>query len=115
MADDSKSRMGKSNAGRAFMLWAYVFLYLIIGISTYIHHAHPWILSVPDNRDVASWQHPAFEETAIYDRMTEAERRQVLKEGVPQGSDLTAQFATDLFMIIVSWFCFIHARANFGS
>jgi uncharacterized membrane protein len=115
MANDSKSRTEKNNAGRAFMLWAYVLLYLIIGLSTYIHHVHPSILSVPDNLDVASWHKPAFEETAVHDRMTEAERRRVLAEGVPQGGDLKAQFATDLFMILVSWFCFIHARANFGS
>ena len=72
-------------------------------------------MKVPDNTDIASWTHPAFEHTVIYDRLTEGERAKLLAEGVPQGDQLLFQFfVMDLFTILLGWICFRHARKYFG-
>jgi len=96
------------------MCLVYMALFFVIALSTYIHHVHPSILSVPSNRDVSTWKSPTFEQTTIYERMTEAERQKVRSEGIPDGESLPVQFAVDLFMIFVSWFCYRHARDNYG-
>ena len=114
MHNISCSGDGRDTGDRRFIYLVYVVLYLFIAFSTYLHHIHPQVLSVPSNSDVSTWKNPTFEETTIYDRMTEGERQKVLTEGIPQGGSLTAQFATDLFMILVSWFCYRHARDNYG-
>jgi hypothetical protein len=103
------------DSGQKGFIWmTYAVLILVIALSTYLHHFQPQVLKVPSNRDVSTWKHPTFEQTAIYDRMTEAERLKVRTEGIPDGCDLKAQFEVDLFMIIVGLFCYRHSRINFG-
>ena len=104
----------RDTGDRGFIYLVYVVLCLVIAFSSYLHHVHPQVLSVPSNSDVSTWKNPTFEETAIYDRMTEGERQKVLTEGIPQGGSLTTQFVMDLFMILVSWFCYRHACDNYG-
>jgi len=100
---------------RKFAWIAFGLLFLTIIGSTYLHHFQPQILRVPSNTDVSSWTSPAFDETTIYDRMTEEERARVLSEGVPLGDNVLAQLLTgDLFTILMGWICFLHARKYFG-
>ncbi|MDD4340101.1 MAG: carotenoid biosynthesis protein [Syntrophales bacterium] len=109
------SKFREIGAGdRRFMYRIYMILFLVIALSTYLHHAYPSILSVPSNRDVTTWKNPTFEQTMLYERMTEVERQKVRSEGVPDGGSLSVQFAVDLFMVLVSWFCYRHARDNHG-
>ena len=114
MIDRVIDNPGKDDCGqRPFIFITYAVLLLVIVVSTYLHHVQPQVLSVPSNRDVSTWKNPSFEQTTIYDRMTEAERQKTRAEGIPDQS-LPAQFATDLFMIIVGWFCYQHSRKNYG-
>ncbi len=90
-------------------------LLLAILASTCVHHLRPEILQVPDNTDIASWTNPAFEQTVLYDRLTEEARERLLSEGVPQGDNLLFQFLVmDLFTILLGWICFRHANEHFG-
>lgn len=113
MSSSSQSGNKNDTGHRGFIYGVYALLGLAIVFFTYLHHVQPQVLSVPSNQDVSTWRNPTFEQTAIYDRMTEAERQRARKEGIPDGS-LAAQFATDIFMILVSWFCYRHARDHYG-
>ena len=100
---------------RKFASIAFGLLFLTIIASTYLHHFQPQVLRVPDNSDVSSWTHPAFDETTIYDRMTEDEKAKLRSEGVPMGENVLAQFLIgDIFTILMGWICFLHARKYFG-
>jgi hypothetical protein len=103
------------DSGQKGFIWmTYAVLILVIAVSTYLHHFQPQVLSVPSNLDVSTWKNPTFEQTAIYDRMTEDERRKARAEGIPDGGSLGAQIATDIFMIIVGLFCYRHSRIHYG-
>lgn len=93
---------------------AYGILLLIIILSTYIHHFQPQIMHVPSNTDILSWQTPSFEQTTIYDRMTEGEKERLVSDGVVDGGTLLQQMPNDIFMILVGWLCFVHARKYYG-
>jgi hypothetical protein len=94
---------------------AFGLLLLAILGSTYLHHFHPHVLEVPDNTDIGSWTNPAFEQTVLYDRLTQAERAKLLAEGVPVGDRPLLQFLfMDLFTILLGWICFRHATKHFG-
>jgi len=90
-------------------------LLLAILVSTYLHHCQPQLLRVPSNSDISTWKNPTFEQTTIYDRLTEEEKARLLSEGVPQGTDVLGQFLImDLFTILLGGICFLHARRHFG-
>jgi hypothetical protein len=100
---------------KKFGVIAFGLLLLVILGSTYLHHFQPQVLNVPDNTDIASWRHPAFEHTVIYDRLTDDEREKLLAEGVPLGDQPFVQFLVmDLLTILLGWICFRHARKYFG-
>jgi hypothetical protein len=99
---------------RRFGIVAYGLLFLIILSSTYLHHLQPQVLRVPDNGNPAAWENPTLDETVLVERMTHDEKARFLQEGVPLGDDLPAQFAADLFTILLGWICFLHARKHFG-
>ncbi len=117
MTENSRSTRTKPTSlpyDRRFGVVAYGLLLLIILFSTYLHHLQPQVLRVPDNGDPAAWHNPALDETVLVERMTDTEKMQFLEEGVPFGEDLPAQFAADLFTILLGWICFLHARRHFG-
>jgi hypothetical protein len=89
-------------------------LFLTILLSTYLHHIQPQVLRVPDNKHPAAWENPALEETVLVGRMSDVEKSRFIEEGVPLGGNLPAQFAADLFTILLGWICFLHARRHFG-
>ncbi len=94
---------------------AFGLLFLVILVSTYVHHLEPQLLKVPDNTDIASWTNPTFEQTVLYDRLTDDAKAKLLSEGVPQGDDLLFQFLVmDLFTVLLGWICFRHANKYFG-
>ena len=94
---------------------AFGLLFVAIVFSTYLHHFQPQVLKVPNNTNVSTWKNPTLEQTTIYDRMTESERARIRSEGIPQGNDVLGQFLTgDLFIILLGWLCFRHARRHFG-
>jgi hypothetical protein len=94
---------------------AFGLLLLVILGSTYMHHFQPQVLQVPSNTDIASWTNPAFENTVIYERMTDGAKEKLLSEGVPGGDQLIAQFlGMDLLTILLGWICFRHARKYCG-
>ena len=99
---------------RKFGILAYGLLILSLLLSTYLHHFQPQILRVPDNTDVAAWGRPSFEQTLIHDQMTGPQREMVRAEGVVMGKDMGAQFAGDLFTILMGWICFVHALRHYG-
>ena len=103
-----------SDYDRRLMYVVYFLLVLSIVFSTYLHHFQPHVLKVPSNINIGSWQHPTFEQTAIYDRMTEAERQRVLTEGIPQGESLAAACFGDLLILLLSWILFRHASKHYG-
>jgi hypothetical protein len=103
-----------SSYDKRFGTLAYGALVLAILFSTFLHHLHPQILRVPDNLDPRAWERPALDETILADRLTESGKAQFLEEGVPLGDSLPAQFAADLFALLLSWICFLHARKHFG-
>jgi hypothetical protein len=100
---------------RKFGWIAFGLLLVVILVSTYVHHFKPHLLKVPDNTDISSWTNPSFEQTVIYDRLTEEEKARLLSEGIPQGDHLLVQFLVmDLFTILLGWICFRHARKYYG-
>lgn len=99
---------------KIFGFVAYGLLLLVILFSTYLHHLQPQVLRVPDNGNAASWERPALDQTLLAERLTAEEKTAFLQEGVPLGRDLPAQFAADLFTILLGAFCFLHARRHFG-
>ena len=99
---------------KVFGFVAYGLLLLVILLSTCLHHLRPQVLRVPDNRVPASWERPALDQTLLEERLTEEEKAAFLQDGVPLGRNLPAQFAADLFTILLGAFCFLHARRHFG-
>ncbi len=93
---------------------AFGVLFLVILVSTYLHHFQPQVLNVPSNTDVSSWTNPTLDQTTLAGRLTEEERIKLLSEGVPQGDSLAAQFLSDLFTFLLGWICFLHALKYFG-
>ena len=71
---------------------AFSLLIVITLATSYIHYAHPGIFRVPSNTDISTWQHPSFEDTCLYEQMTENERQAFLEQGVPYGDNLWFQF-----------------------
>jgi hypothetical protein len=98
---------------KKFMLVAYGMLILVIIFFTYLHHYQPQVLRVPNNADVSLWKSPTFEQTCIYDRMTEAEKQKVLTEGIPVREPAVLVFM-EIFSIAIASICFIHAYKYFG-
>ena len=93
---------------------AFGLLFLVILVSTYLHHFQPQVLNVPSNTDVSSWTNPTLDQTTLAGRLTEEERMKLLSDGVPQGDSLAAQFLSDLFTLLLGWICFLHALKYFG-
>jgi len=83
-------------------------------LTSYVHYAHPGVFRVPSNSDIASWRHPAFEDTCLYEQMTERERQAFLERGVPLGANLWFQFLVDGFTIGLGWLVFLHSRKHCG-
>ena len=104
----------ESNGDRTFVLTAFGFLFLFILISTYVHHFQPRILQPPSNTDVSSWTMPPFEQTWVYDQMTEGQRARVISEGVP-GTGLFTVLWYETLSILGAWLCFVHARRYYGA
>jgi hypothetical protein len=103
-----------SSYDKRFGFVAYGLLFLTILFSTYLHHLQPQVLRVPDNGNPAAWESPALQETILLERLTDDQRARFLEEGVPLGDNMPAQFASDLFTILMGWICFLHARRHFG-
>ena len=101
---------------RRFTWWALGFLFLIILATTYLHTWRPDILGVPDNQNVATWKNPTFEQTNIYDRMTPAEKTEILTNGVPDRSLWSVLFGPlgDMTAAFYALLCFIHAKRRYG-
>lgn len=99
---------------RKFIAAALVLLGLVVLFFTYLHHFQPQVLRVPDNKNVSTWTNPKFEQTAIYERMTPAERQKVRSEGVPD-DNLGAWIFLDVLSILVSLLCLFHARRHYGN
>jgi hypothetical protein len=98
---------------RKFFFWASVILVAVITFFTYLHHYEPQVLRVPDNKNVATWVNPKFEQTCIYERMTPAEREQIRTKGIPDDT-LVANVFLDIASILVALLCYIHARRHYG-
>ena len=90
-----------------------IIIFIIILFSTYLHYAQPQILKVPSNTDVASWENPAFKDTILYERSTDAERQKIFSEGVP-GSGFSIALFNEIFVIITSLICLWHAIRHYG-
>ena len=86
---------------------------VVIIFCTWLHWFQPQVLRVPNNADVSTWQNPSFDHTAIYERMTPAEREKVLTDGVP-GFTVGDILFMDLSGLLVAWWCFVHARRHWG-
>lgn len=99
---------------RRFGFAAYWLLFLVILGSTYLHHLQPRVLRVPDNGNPAAWESPSLQETLLVERLPQGEQERFLQQGVPLGDDLPAQFAADLFTLLLGWICFLHARRHHG-
>ena len=99
---------------KRFGFITYGLLLLVIIFSTYLHHLQPQVIQVPSNTDVSTWQKQPFEQTHIYERITDAEREKVRAEGIPLGNNLIAQFIGDLIIILVALMCFLHALKYYG-
>ncbi|MCD6570666.1 MAG: carotenoid biosynthesis protein [Deltaproteobacteria bacterium] len=93
---------------------AFGLLLLVILFSTYLHHFQPEVLRVPSNTDVSTWHNPAFEQTLIYNRMSEAEKQKIRTEGVIDGNNLSVVLFNDVVMILLGLICYLHARRHFG-
>ncbi len=98
---------------RKFVYVSFGILATAIVLFTYLHHFQPQVLHVPSNTDVTQRKNPTFEQTCIYDRMTEAERAKVRAEGIP-GDNLPAIVFMELFSAALAWLCFVHARRHYG-
>jgi uncharacterized membrane protein len=106
---------------RKASITAFTALILVLAVFTYIHFAHPTVFNVPDNGDVSTWEHPTFEQSVIYDRMTPEERETVYQNGIPSHvknptvgqiiAGAAISFGIYGFFCIL---CFLHARKHFG-
>jgi len=103
----------KHDKEKGFIYVAWIILLVVVLFSTYLHHAQPQILKVPSNTDVTSWENPAFKNTLIYERVTDAEKQKILSEGIP-GSSLSEQFYNDIIIILLGVLCMVHAVKHFG-
>jgi len=99
---------------RKFVLTGMILLMLAITVFTYLHYLQPHILRVPSNTDVSAWKNPTFDQTCIYDRMTESERERVRSQGIPL-NDMPNIMLAVIFSLVCSWLCFAHARRHYGS
>jgi hypothetical protein len=99
---------------RKFRLLGWTLLALAIAASTYLHYFRPHLLRVPDPTDVTEWKNPSFEETCVYDRMTDEERAKVRAEGVPRNT-VPALLFSEVFSIFIAALCFAHVRKYSGS
>ncbi len=103
----------QSDEGKVWIYTAYIILFTVILISTYLHHSQPQILNVPSNSNVSLWDSPKFEDSRIYERMTEKEKDTVRSEGIPNSS-ISSQFIGDIVTILLALLCFLHARKHYG-
>lgn len=99
--------------GRKFTVAALAILAIVIALSTYLHHFRPDILQVPSNTDVTSWKGTPLEHTWIFDRMTDAEREKVRKDGIP-GTDILTLLMYEILSVFGTWLCFAHARKHYS-
>jgi len=99
---------------KRFACIAYSLVIIIMLFSTYIHHFQPQILRVPSNTDISSWHYPPFQDTYLYDRMTESERQKFLAEGVPNGDDMWYQFGIDIFTAFLALLVLLHSLKHCG-
>jgi len=113
VADKDSNRVS-SGFDRKFGWTVYGALLLALLLSTWLHHARPLILNVPDNLAVGSWERPALEQSILAERLSAAQRSELLSTGVPQGADLSLQFAADAFILLLGWLCFRHALRHYG-
>jgi len=99
-----------------FTIIAFGLLVLIIGFFTYLHHFQPHVLQVPSVTDVSAWHNPAFEQTNIYERMTDAEIEKMRAEGIPDRGLFPVIFGTqgDITAFLFAALCFWHARRHYG-
>jgi uncharacterized membrane protein len=93
----------------------------VLSIFTYIHFGHPTVFNVPDSGDVSTWQHPTFEQSLIYERMTPEERQKVYQNGIPThiknptiGQSIGGAFFSFGIYGLFCVLCFLHARKHFG-
>ena len=116
MKSDTAYVASDAQFDRKFVVVAYGFLILMIVFFTYLHHFRPEVLQVPSNSNVSTWKNPTFEQTNIYDRMTDAERTKIKTEGIPGTHWIPVLFDSqgDWLAFIFSWLCFIHARRHYG-
>lgn len=103
----------KGQANKTLLKIIWMVLIATIVISTYIHHFQPQVLNVPSNTDITTWQSPSFENTVIYDRVTDAERQRILTHGIPESSFLE-MFLFDLAALFAGMLCLIHAFRHYG-
>ena len=96
-----------------FIRFGGLVMIVIILFFTWLHWFQPHILRTPDNTNVSAWTNPPFEHTAIYERMTPAERERVLNEGVP-GASMGNLLFMDISGFLVAWLCLVHARRHWG-
>ena len=96
-------------------------LIAVLSIFTYIHFGHPTVFNVPDSGDVSTWQHPTFEQSLIYERMTPEERQKVYQNGIPThiknptiGQSIGGAFFSFGIYGLFCVLCFLHARKHFG-
>ena len=99
--------------GKKFTIVSLSILLAVILFSTYLHFCRPDILRVPSNTDISSWKSTPFEHTWVYDRMNDAERERLRREGVP-GTDLTTMLIYEILSIFGAWLCFAHARKHYS-
>ncbi|MBN1636565.1 MAG: carotenoid biosynthesis protein [Deltaproteobacteria bacterium] len=102
--------------GKKFTIVAFGLLMLVIVFSTYLHHFQPHVLKVPSVTDVSTWRNPSFEQTNIYERMTDAEIEKMRADGIPGRGLLPVIFDSqgDLTAFLFASLCFLHARRHFG-
>ncbi|MBN1613324.1 MAG: carotenoid biosynthesis protein [Deltaproteobacteria bacterium] len=103
-----------SDEDRRLTYAVYVLLLLVIIFSTYLHHFQPQVFSVPDNKNIEAWQRPSFEQTTIHDRMTAEEKERTRLVGIPMAGDMSYLITNELIMLLLSWWCFRHARKHYG-
>ncbi|MCD6570671.1 MAG: carotenoid biosynthesis protein [Deltaproteobacteria bacterium] len=98
---------------RKFAFVAYGLLIIAIIFFTYLHYYQPQVLHVPSNVDISTWENPTFEQTCIYDRMTEAEKEKIRSKGIP-GTDISSLLLYGILSIMGVILCFLHARRHYG-
>ncbi len=99
---------------KKFVTFTFGLLIAIILYTTFVHHFQPHIFRVPSNTDIASWKYPSFENTLLYDRMTEAERATFLANGVPGGDNILYSLPGDIMVIFFGLLVFIHSMKYCG-